>query len=582
MRSATVNVGLHFAGLLVLAEIARLGVTPDAVSLVPTMQVFTLAAATTLAAWLLVAAGFVVDAPVLFLLRATVLSPVVAACLLYLHGDFIPGGISAVGVNLALIFAVMLLVGAFAGLLIIADRLFDSRPAACCCVFALAGLAGGAPVWLGPIVERAADMQVLADLLIAISPLSYLAVIADFDYLRTPWFYEHSVLGSIRYSYPNPWVLAVVYALTAGIGLALTRRRQVSVVTAALLALVVTGNAVATEAAMDAGLRNEAKRAVDAGLHYLRGQQSEAGSWSDSVGVTALALRGFLESQRGYDEGDGAFVTRPVQFLLAHVNDDGSISETNQNRSYNTAVAMTALRATRNPDYEQILIDAQNFLKGLQLDAEEGYEPEHKYYGGIGYGGDERPDLSNQYMAIEALRATALNPDDPVWARALIFISRSQNRSESNDQEWAANDGGFTYMPGFSPHEGTDSYGSMTHAGLISLLFADVDKADPRVQAAYDWIRANYTVDRNPGAVDNQGLYYYYNTFAKSMAAYDETEIVDDRGIAHNWRNDLANKLISLQDSDGSWVNEDSPRWWEGDRNLVTAWSIIALNLVVR
>ena len=70
-------------------------------------------------------------------------------------------------------------------------------------------------------------------------------------------------------------------------------------------------------------------------------------------------------------------------------------------------------------------------------DEEEGYESDHAYYGGIGYGGDERPDLSNIYMALEGLRATATDPEDPAWDKALAFVSRSQNRSESNDQAWA-------------------------------------------------------------------------------------------------------------------------------------------------
>jgi len=188
---------------------------------------------------------------------------------------------------------------------------------------------------------------------------------------------------------------------------------------------------------MDPALQEKAGRAVDAGLHYLRLGQSDVGSWSNSVGITALALRGFLESPRGYNEGDGAFITRPVKFILDHVNDDGSISETNQNRSYNTAVAVVALQATGNPAYQKVITDAQNFLKQLQVDSGEGYEPEHKYYGGIGYGGDERPDMSNQYLALEALSKSQLSSDDPVWAKAQIFISRSQNRSESNDQEWA-------------------------------------------------------------------------------------------------------------------------------------------------
>lgn len=336
-------------------------------------------------------------------------------------------------------------------------------------------------------------------------------------------------------------------------------------------------------AGMDAELKSRAKRAVDAGLHYLRVNQADDGSWSDSVGVTALGLRAFLQSHRGYSEIDGAFITRPVEFLLAHINEDGSISETNQNRNYNTAVAMTGLAATNNDAYADELAGAQSFLKQLQIDTGEGYESEHAYYGGIGYGGDERPDLSNAYMALEGLRATATNPDDAVWEKALLFVSRSQNRSESNDQEWAANDGGFTYMPGYSPNGGTASYGGMTAAGLLSLLFAGVDKDDPRIQAAYDWIRANYTLEHNPGSDGGvQGLYYYYNVFSKSMAAYDADILTDANGVEHNWRNEIAEKLMSLQNEDGSWVNPDSPRWWEGDKNLVTAWSVIALNAALQ
>ncbi len=340
-----------------------------------------------------------------------------------------------------------------------------------------------------------------------------------------------------------------------------------------------TGTAGAT---MDPELRSKARRATDYGLHYLRQHQAEDGSWSNSVGITALALRAFLESHRGYNESDGAFITRPIEFLLGHVNPDGSISETNQNRNYNTAVAITALQATGNEAYRPVIENAQAFLKGLQIDAGEGYDPEHRYYGGIGYGGDERPDLSNQYLALEALAATALDPADPLWARALAFVSRSQNRSESNDQPWAGNDGGFTYMPGYSPHGGTGSYGGMTHAGMLSLLFAGVDKSDPRVQAAYGWIRANYTLDENPGAPGRQGLFYYYNAFAKSLYAFGEPTLVDSAGVAHNWRDDLARKLLSLQAEDGSWVNPYSQRWWEGVKDLVTAWSVIALNLAVR
>ncbi|MBK1630171.1 hypothetical protein CKO31_05320 [Thiohalocapsa halophila] len=336
----------------------------------------------------------------------------------------------------------------------------------------------------------------------------------------------------------------------------------------------------ADETALDTELRSEIERAIDAGLRYLRAAQADDGSWSQSVGVTALVLRAYLQSPRGSTEEDGPFIARSIAYLLDHVQDDGSISETNHNRNYNTAVAITALKATGNAEYTPVIANAQGFLKGLQLDDEDGYARSHKYYGGIGYGGDERPDLSNMYMALEALKASDVDPDDPVWEKALVFVSRSQNNSETNDVKVSVDDGGFAYMPNYSPHGGGESYGGMTSAGLLSLLFAGVDKNDPRVQAAYDWIRANYTVDANPNAKEGQGLFYYYNAFAKAMAAYGEPTVTDTAGNTHDWRRDLAEKLLSLQREDGSWINSLSSRWWEGDPNLVTAWSVIALNHV--
>jgi squalene-hopene/tetraprenyl-beta-curcumene cyclase len=122
----------------------------------------------------------------------------------------------------------------------------------------------------------------------------------------------------------------------------------------------------------------------------------------------------------------------------------------------------------------------------------------------------------------------------------------------------------------------------MTHAGLISLIFAGVDKNDPRVQAAYDWIRANYTLEQNPGAGDKSGLYYYYTVFAQSMAAFGRPTVVTTDGVEHDWRRDLIEKIVGLQSTEGWWANTDSPRFWEGDKNLTTARMVVALNLATR
>jgi squalene-hopene/tetraprenyl-beta-curcumene cyclase len=108
------------------------------------------------------------------------------------------------------------------------------------------------------------------------------------------------------------------------------------------------------------------------------------------------------------------------------------------------------------------------------------------------------------------------------------------------------------------------------------MIYAGVSRDDPRVKAAYEWIRRHYTLDENPG-MGAQGLYYYYHTFAKALATIGDDQLVDADGTAHDWRAELAQELISTQKADGSWINENT-RWLEGDPNLVTAYSLLALS----
>lgn len=352
----------------------------------------------------------------------------------------------------------------------------------------------------------------------------------------------------------------------------------------ALLAAFAFTSARAAET-MDPKLRTAGQRATDRGLHFLREKQGEDGSYFKSVGMTGLVLRGFLDSYRGYNEGDGPFVTRSVDYLVKNQGADGAMSETPMNRSYNNALALAAIATLKNPKYKDVIGKSQDFLKKHQTDESEGYDPSHRYYGGIGYGGDERPDMTNTSVALSALAASSLDPKDPVWAKAQKFVSRAQNRTESNDQKgWVGNDGGFIYMPGTNtdPYEGTKSYGAITAAGLLSLILTGADKKDPRVVAAYDWIKKNYTLDTNPNTGSAAGLYYYYWAYAQAMSAMGDTEIVDGKGQKHNWRNELVEKLLSRQNPDGSWVNKDNGRFMQDNPVLVTAWAVNALNFALK
>ena len=332
-------------------------------------------------------------------------------------------------------------------------------------------------------------------------------------------------------------------------------------------------------------------RLVSRGLHYLRASQSAEGAWSPHLepGVTAVVVTGVLKSRRV--SPDEPWVRRALRYLEGYVRDDGGIYP-KRHAAYTTSVALMAFHeANRDGRYDAVIRAAQQFLKELQADEGEGYEPSNPYYGGIGYDSKKRPDLSNTQLAIEALHATGLPADDPAFRKALVFLSRCQNlASEYNTLPFASkvNDGGFIYTPvlggeskaGKTENSGWRSYGTMTYAGLKSMIYCGVDRNDPRIRAAVQWIRNNYTTERNPGMPKGrelEGLYYYYQTMAKALYAWGEDPFIDAQGTKHAWRVELVDALAKRQREDGSWVNT-TRRWYEGDPNLCTGYALIALH----
>ena len=116
----------------------------------------------------------------------------------------------------------------------------------------------------------------------------------------------------------------------------------------------------------------------------------------------------------------------------------------------------------------------------------------------------------------------------------------------------------------------------MTYAGLKSMIYAGVKPDDPRVKGALSWLKKHYDLKENPG-MGQAGLFYYYHTFAKALAAMGHDEFVDEKGVKHDWRKELIAELASRQRADGSWVNEEK-KWLEGDANIVTAYALLALS----
>jgi squalene-hopene/tetraprenyl-beta-curcumene cyclase len=371
----------------------------------------------------------------------------------------------------------------------------------------------------------------------------------------------------------------------------------------------------------DDSFRQEVQRAIERGNDFLKTSQNSNGWWStpDHPSVTALALSAMLgEPQRRLHSSPAA--RKGFAFVVSCAQPDGGIYVTNL-ANYNTSISMMALLAASEPRYDDILRRARGYLVGSQIDLGQKDKVDSPFDGGVGYGSKyPHSDMNNTLTALEALYHSkrliedrnAAEARDLDWAAAIHFLESCQNLPANNKQPWVSNDpkdhGGFIYYPGNSMAGGTTnangkvalrSYGSISYAGLLSYIYADVKKSDPRVQAVMDWLKTNFSLEENPG-MGPQGYYYYLHLMTKALHAA-EVETLELRPSASSatagqkkengthgtrasqvdWRREVAMKLINLQKSDGSWQN-DNGRWWEKDSNLVTAYAVLSLEIIHR
>ena len=131
----------------------------------------------------------------------------------------------------------------------------------------------------------------------------------------------------------------------------------------------------------------------------------------------------------------------------------------------------------------------------------------------------DREPFSNDPQAGEQIQE--------LWGRVQVFVTNCQNLPELNRQDWvsdrASDHGGFVYGPTESKAGETvtdagkrslSSSGSMTYAGLKSMIYAKMDRNDYRVRAAVDYARRHYTVTENPG-MGTQALYFLFKCHAQ-------------------------------------------------------------------
>jgi squalene-hopene/tetraprenyl-beta-curcumene cyclase len=348
--------------------------------------------------------------------------------------------------------------------------------------------------------------------------------------------------------------------------------------------------------------QHEVDLALERGAQFLIQAQSQEGSWSNakhpaitSLGLLALGKAPGKKTREAMNAMEKGYL-----FVRGQVREDGGIY-VEALSNYNTAVCTLALLQRGEPLDASVIERARQFLVAQQANGMVAGE----LNGGIGYGPTgvspkrQHPDLDNTLVSLEALRACELARKSEEkaalpaldWNAAIAFVSRCQNLTETNPlpgiSVQPADKGGFVYYPGFSNagavglpdgSKALRSYGSMSYAGLLSFIYAELPPADPRMKAAHEWLDSHFTLEENPG-LGEQGLYYYYHLMANALVAAGPRAESGKARVPEGWAADLALKLVQLQSGNGSWSNKNG-RWMEADPVLATAYSMLALELI--
>lgn len=340
---------------------------------------------------------------------------------------------------------------------------------------------------------------------------------------------------------------------------------------------------------------------IEKSVKFLMTKANEDGSIGNKAepnpGITGLIVAAVSKTK--FKETNRAKLDKAVEFILGGKDPKNNSYSGGQPKlsNYFTSAAIMAFAALDKEKYKAEIAKTSEYLKGSQASEASGNKKEDWQYGGFNYNekGENAPDLNNTGFALSALNSADLKKDDEAWKKAVVFLQRVHNSQEVSDLQKVnpkvkvLNDGGAMYFPGNSKggeiknEDGTfscPSYGSMTYQLMQSYLFAGVPKDDKKVKEIMRYISNNFTFETNPGLPEKQakeGLYNYYRIMAEALNALGDQKVETAKGKRVVWAQDLSKHLKSVQKEDGSWANEGSPRWMEGNPDLVTAYTILAL-----
>ena len=352
--------------------------------------------------------------------------------------------------------------------------------------------------------------------------------------------------------------------------------------------------------------------ALKKAVAFLEPKQSPDGAWrSDLVGtfkdgtaLTPLVLLALLHA-----DPKNAGIPKAANWLADMAKPDGTIAAPEAHGFdypvYTSALTVRALSHANCPPHHKARDAWLKFLQERQLTEALGWRPADREFGGWGYAhgiprkakaGELIPpltesNLSATTIALAALTAAKVPAEDPVFAKALVFVKRCQNWNDDVKDNTSFDDGGFFFIyddpvrnkAGVAGRdergrERYRSYGSMTADGIRCLQLCGVGR-HLRSAAAKRWVRDHYRPSKLTGFTAAPVEYVRQDEafyFAQSISQCGKLHEMAEAESAEVDVQLLGSGLKVSQRDDGSWVNTaDASR--EHEPLVATSFACIAI-----
>lgn len=311
-----------------------------------------------------------------------------------------------------------------------------------------------------------------------------------------------------------------------------------------VLVLLSVMAAVPVLPAAGAVTREEVEKAIQDGVRFLKSAQRPDGSWADADerarnGTSALATLALLTA--GQTAADPN-VARALDYLDRF--DAASLGKT-----YSVALQTMAFAAADPSRYKVQIARNVFWLERAQIRPGDrvNWPGSWEYDDSKTRSGD---NSNSQYalLGLQAATEAGIPVKPEVWALARQYWERCQRKGGFDDGSW-----------NYTPNDGGGGYGSMTCAGISSLIISGLRRyqgmevlngdqvrncgkggINPDIQRGLNWMAANFRVSENPGGGKGQLWKYYYLYGLERVGRLSGLRYVGD----HDWYFEGAEHLV--------------------------------------